>query len=314
MRLKVKTKKVFLIFGLLLIAVNISAQDFKKINGWNAVTNQKIESFLNSTLIIKERKVAVFDCDGTLFGQTPYYLADEALYEFAKNNYADKNDSLSKAKMAIIDTLLHGDNVGVNYLKYRIEFLSGLTPEEIKNIGEDCFHDKYQRKFYPEMRELLANLNIYGFEIWVLTASPELLYQQFVHENLGIPENRILGVKSVVSDGKVTNKLVYPIPQDEGKAEAIQTFIKAQPLFVGGNSRGDLEMMNESVGIKLIVNPGNEKIEKGIYAGEMNGYSVKQYWDEHNGITVYCKDIPEGSYHYITQEWKIKSNKSNPKP
>jgi len=314
MLLKVKTRNSLLMLGFLLIAVNISAQDFKIINGWSASTNQKLESFLNSTVIIKERKVAVFDCDGTLFGQTPYYLADEALYEFAKINYSDKKDSLSKAKMVIIDSLLHGNNIGVDYLKYRIEFLSGLSPQEIKNIGENCFHNKYQQKFYPEMRELLANLQVYGFEIWVLTASPELLYQQFVHENLGIPENRILGVKSVVSQGKVTTKLVHPIPQDEGKAEAIQTFIKTQPLFVGGNSRGDLEMMNESVGIKLIVNPDDEKIEKGIHAGKMNGYSVKEYWEENNGIRVYCNDIPEGSHHYVTQEWNKNPNKSHAKP
>lgn len=159
----------------------------------------------------------------------------------------------------------------------------------------------------------IPNLEEYGFEIWVLTASPEILYQQFVHENLGIPENRILGVKSVISHGKVTDQLVYPIPQDEGKADAIQTFIKARPLFVGGNSRGDLEVMNESVGMKLIVNPDNEKIGKGDHSGEMDGYTVKQYWDKHNGLTVYCNDVPEGSFRYVTEEWKIKPNKAHSK-
>lgn len=288
------------------------AQTYQPVSGWADPVNKKLESFLNSTTIIKERKVAVFDCDGTLFGQAPYYLADEAIYAFAKKTYASHSDSLSKAKMAIIDTMLHGDNVGVNYVKNRIAFLAGLTPDEVKTIGKNCFHEKYQKKFYPEMRELLANLQQYGFEIWVLSASPELLYQQFVKENLGIPEDRILGVKSVISQGKITNRMVYPIPQDGGKAEAIQTFIKTRPLFVGGNSRGDLEMMNESVGIKLIVNPDNEKIEQGAHAGVMNGYTVKQYWDKHEGLTVYCKDIPEGDNHYITKEWKVSANKSNP--
>jgi len=37
-----------------------------------------------------------------------------------------------------------------------------------------------------------------------------------------------------------------------------------------GNSRGDIEMMNESVGIKLIVNPDDKKIEKGITHGKWN--------------------------------------------
>lgn len=313
MRLKQNFSSALLLHGLLFFTLIAQAQSYRNITGWTNETNQEIESFLNSTLIIKERKVAVFDCDGTLLGQSPYYLADEAIYAFAKEQYANKKDSLSKAKMAIVKKMLEGNNVGIDYVKNRIEFLSGLSPETIEAIGEASFKDKYATKFYPEMRTLLANLQAYGFEIWVLTASPEILYQKFVHENLGIPESQILGVKSVISQGKVTDQLVFPIPQDNGKAEAIQTFIKARPLFVGGNSRGDLEMMNESAGIKLIVNADNEKVEHGAHAGDMEGFTVKQYWQEHHGLLVYCNDIPEGSYSYVSEEMKIKRNKKNGK-
>lgn len=45
--------------------------------------------------------MAVFDCDGTLFGQSPYYLADEAIYEYAKNKYALKKESLSNLVIEI---------------------------------------------------------------------------------------------------------------------------------------------------------------------------------------------------------------------
>lgn len=205
----------------------------------------------------------------------PYYLADEALYSFASQHYAKKNDLISKEKMSIIDQMLHNNNTGVEYVKKRIAFLSGMTTEEVGRIGEDCFHAKYQAKIYPQMRILLTDLKDYGFEIWVLSASPELLYQQFVHEELGIPKDRILEVKSVVKNDTLTNTIVLPIPQDEGKAEALETFIKVRPMFVAGNSRGDMEMMNESVGMKFIVNPDNQKMQKGADSGEMNGYTVK---------------------------------------
>lgn len=150
MPFKIKLRELLLLQSLLLVVSCSYGQSYRNIAGWDTVTNQHIESFLNSTLIIKERKVAVFDCDGTLFGQTPYYLADEAIYEFAKNKYVGKKDSLSKAKMAIIDRLLHGNNVGMDYVRGRINFLSGLSPEEIEDMGVNCFHEKYQRKFYPE--------------------------------------------------------------------------------------------------------------------------------------------------------------------
>lgn len=306
---------IFLRLMVLFVFSSSFGQTYKNIAGWDANSNQKIESFLNSTIIIKERKVAVFDCDGTLLGQSPYYLADEAIYDFAENGFAHKKDSLSIAKMKIVNEMMESDNVSDNYLQLRIDFLSGLTPEVIEQIGNRCFHEKYQNKMYPEMRELLANLQAYGFELWVLSASPEILYQKFVHENLGIPKNRILGVKSVISNGKVTNQIIHPIPQDKGKAEAIHTFIKARPLLVCGNSRGDLEMMNESVGMKLIINPDNEHIQKGKEAGFMNGYTVKQYWDQHDGLSLYCNDVPNDTSYYITKnDLHIKKNKSNLKP
>jgi phosphoserine phosphatase len=306
------SKKLLFFFCVFFSCTLLNAQTFKPIEGWSQEVNNKLENFLNSTLIIKERKVAVFDCDGTLLGQVPFYLADEAFYSFAKKYYADKQDEFSKHKMEIINQLLHGNNTGMQYVKERIDFLSGMTVEEAERIGEDCFHEKYQQKIFPQMRELLADLKAYDFEIWVLSASPEILYQQFVHEELGIPVDRILGVKSVIKNDTITNTLVMPVPQDEGKADALQTFIKVRPLFVAGNSRGDMEMMSESVGLKLIVNPDDEKIEKGVEAASMNGYTVKSYWEKNGTLIVNCNDVDEGKYKYVSDEWKIKMNKSNP--
>lgn len=292
----------------------LTAQTYRYIKGWPKEANDRIESFLNSTITMKERKVAIFDCDGTLFGQVPYYLADEALYSYAKKTYGNRTDKEAKDKMAIVDDMLHGkDNVGIAYVQKRVKFFAGLSPEEISNIGNDCYHEKFQGKFYPEMKEFLANLEEYGIEIWVLTASPEYLYQRFVNEQLGIPVDRIIGVKSAVRDGKTTDELVLPTPQDWGKAETIHTFIKARPIIVGGNSRGDMEMMDESVGLKLMVNPDNVKIEK-EHAGKMEGMTVKQYWDkDSNAVIVYCNDVPEGNHTYVTQEWGTKANKTNKK-
>ena len=294
-------------------AMSASAQsyEYKPIKGFQDATNDRIESFLESTIPMKTRKVAVFDCDGTLFGQAPYYLADEALYDYAKRNYEGKTDSLSVAKMAVVDQLLHGDNVGVDFVQNRVRFLSGLTADEIQAIGNNMFHEKYQNKMYPEMKQLIANLENFGFEVWILSASPELLYQRFCAEQLGLPEDRILGVKSRVTDGNVvTDELVYPVSQDEGKADVVRTFIKADPLFVGGNSRSDLEMMNTSVGLKIMINPDDKKAEK--VAG---GKTLKEYWEaDPRCIVEYCNDVPQGNYTYVTEEWGVKNNATNEKP
>ena len=73
-----------------------------------------------------------------------------------------------------------------------------MTPEEIATLGYDCYMRSYKGKMYPEMKALISNLKEYGFEVWILTASPEFLYQRFVASELGIPVTHVLGVKGVV--------------------------------------------------------------------------------------------------------------------
>ena len=96
--------------------------------------------------------------------------------------------------MAILDRMVKdGNNVGKPYVEDRVHFLSGMTPEEIATLGYDCYMRSYKGKMYPEMKALISNLKEYGFEVWILTASPEFLYQRFVASELGIPVTHVLG-------------------------------------------------------------------------------------------------------------------------
>ncbi|MEN6452936.1 MAG: haloacid dehalogenase-like hydrolase [Prolixibacteraceae bacterium] len=300
------------LLGLCLLQ-NVQAQTFRPVKGWSKEVNDKLEGFLNSTLPMTERKVSVFDCDGTTFGQVPYYLADEALYQYADDVLKKRNDKVAREKLAILDRMVKdGNNVGKAYVEDRVHFLAGLTPEEIENIGYDCYRRSYKGKFYQEMKEFIANLKEYGFEIWILTASPELLYQKFVAEEFGLPNIFIVGAKCVIASGVTTGEIIPPIPQDDGKAHAIETFIKTRPLIVGGNSRGDMDMLNQSAGLKIIINPDDETV-RGPEDGPMNGLTVKTYWEKEGALIVKCNDIADPMVKFHTETWKIRKNKSNPK-
>ncbi len=292
---------------------SVLAQTYRLVSGWNKEINNKIESFLNSTLTMKERKVAVFDCDGTTFGQVPHYLADEALYRYADQVLKKRSDKEAKEKLQIINRMVEsGNNVGKTYVEDRIHFLAGLSPNEIEMIGYNCYREAYEGKFFPEMKQFIANLKEYNFEVWVLTASPEILYQKFVSEQLGIPKVNILGAKCVIKEGKTTNEIILPIPQDDGKAHTIETYIKTKPLIVGGNSRGDMDMLNESAGLKIVVNPDDETV-RGPEDGPMNGYTVKSYWEKEGAVIVKCDDVVDPSIDFSTTKWKIRQNRPNPK-
>lgn len=291
----------------------LEAQTYRRIIGWDQNVNEKIEAFLNSTLTMNTRKVAVFDCDGTTFGQVPYYLADEALYRYADVVLKGRKDKVAQEKLGILDRMVKdGNNVGKAYVEDRIHFLAGLTPEEIEMIGEDCFRESYQNKSYPEMKQLVANLKEFGFEVYILTASPEFLYQKFISEEYGIPVTQVVGAKCVVKEGVTTGEIIPPIPQDDGKAHTIETYIKAKPLLVGGNSRGDMDMLNESAGLKIIVNPDDITV-RGAEDGPMSGLTVKSYWEKEGALIVRCNDVRDPKVKFHTEQWKIRANISNPK-
>ncbi|MFO7574156.1 MAG: HAD family hydrolase [Bacteroidales bacterium] len=286
---------------------------YQPVDGWSNEINDRIENFLDSTKSHPERKVAVFDCDGTVFGQVPYYLADEALYQYADEVLKTRADETAIEKLTILDRMvMHGDNVSKPYVEDRVHFLAGLTPEEIEGIGYDCYVKSYKGKFYPEMKEFIENLKRFGFEVWIITASPEILYQKFVAVELGIPVVNVIGVKSVAKEGVTTGEIIPPIPQDDGKAHAIETFIKARPLIVGGNSRGDMDMINESSGLKIIVNPDDVTV-RGPEDGPMRGHTVKSYWEKEGALVLLCNDVTEPGIEYYTANWNIRANRANPK-
>jgi phosphoserine phosphatase len=302
-----------LIVTFLALSGSLTAQLYRQVNGWPKEVNNRLEEFLNTTIVMKGRKVAVFDGDGTTFGQVPYYLADEALYRYADEVLKKRDDEDARNRLAILDRMVKdGNNVGKPYVENRVHFLAGLTPEEIENLGYECYQKSYGGKFYPEMKILIANLKEYGFEVWILTASPEQLYQRFFSEELGIPPFQVVGAKCVIREGKTTHDIIPPIPQDDGKAHTIETFIKAKPLIVGGNSRGDMDMLNESAGLKIVVNPDDVTV-RGQEDGPMVGHTVKSYWEKEGALIVKCNDVADPNVTFHTKEWKIRPNIPHPK-
>lgn len=296
------------IFGLIIaatIAWYLSVPHYRNIDGFSQNANKRIETFLKETRKISGRKVAVFDIDGTLLGQVPYYLADEALYAYATEN------QLPPEKLKIINKMQNTkDNAGIEYVSQRIEFLSGLSADEIKSIGNKTFKEKFSDKIYPEMKQLVHNLQRYNIEVWAITASPEFLYKLPISEHFGIPETRIIGIKSVIHDGITTADIIRPLPQEQGKADTIYTFIQARPIFAAGNSRGDMEMVNESIGLKFMVNPDDNKTTD-FGTGRME--TLKQYREnDQNCVIVRINDTDDGR-DYTMRNTNIKPNQQEPK-
>lgn len=145
-----KRLSIILLLLALFLLQNLQSQTFRSVKGWSKEVNNQLNGFLNSTLPMKERKVAVFDCDGTTFEQVSHYLADEALYQYADEVLKKRNNKEAKKRLSILDRMVkNGNNVGKSYVEDRVHFLAGLTPEKIETIGYDCCHMERQVPLKP---------------------------------------------------------------------------------------------------------------------------------------------------------------------
>ncbi len=293
-----KFQLLFSLSILFIVSCNIDdkKQDFVAINGFSDKANLQLNLFFEKHKSTQGRKIAVFDGDGTVMGQTPHYLADECMYQYAKEDTAWNTE--------IIDTITKLSNVSLPYVQFRVKYIAGKSLQFYRDLGEKTFNKYYKHKIFQPVKQLISILKENDFEVWIVTASPEGMYQQFLSKEFNIPITNIIGVKSVIKNGIITDKMVHPIPQDEGKMEAIETFIQDKPLLVAGNSRGDKEMIEFSSELKIIVNP-DEHIAEGQEQSIAN-YAKKEKW-----LIIKIDDTPDINFPSISsQKFGIRLNKT----
>lgn len=300
-------RRQFIALAMCIAAIAAMAQTmvYKNIDGFSEETNARLRKFMQSTIRLKTHKVAVFDCDGTLLGQAPYYMCDEALIDYITECYADNKEMMEKLRVAI-----ENNSDEVAYAHRMVDLLSDLPIEKIENIGRHCFKQKYPNQVFPEMKQLVENLKNFGFDVYVVTASHELLYQGVCSDQFGIPTDHIIGVRSQIDmRGRTTKKIIEPISVEQGKAEAIMSFIKTRPLFVGGNSRGDVEMMQLATGLRIVINPDDTK-----HLDALNGLTLHDYWSNDPGCIVeQCREVPTPGIKWSGSLYDLKVNATHEK-
>jgi phosphoserine phosphatase len=270
---------------------------YKPILGFSPQANRQLEKFLAKTKNEKGRKIAVFDGDGTVLGQTPHYLADEAMYQYALKHPNQKPE--------IFQEMIKQSNVSLPYVQNRVKYIAGMSLQDYRDLGEEYFRKYYSNKIFEPMKNLISVLKQNGFEIWIITASPEGMYQQFLGKELKIPITHIVGIKSVIKDGIITDEIIRPIPQDHGKKWAIETFVQDVPLLVAGNSRGDKEMIEFSKGLKMIVNPDE-------HIAHDQTESIADYAKKNNWLIVKINDVPDKNFPSVSsKKFGIRINRTH---
>jgi phosphoserine phosphatase len=181
-------------------------------------------------------RVAVFDCDGTMWG-------GDSGYGFMV--WSLEQGLVSRSTSDWIDTRYRGYLAGrVSELEMcgeMVQIYAGLREQELRAAAAQYVQEFVRPRVFPEIASLIAILRQAGVELWAVSSTNLWVVADGVR-SFGIPEDRVLAAKVRVTEGKIGSEIVA-VPTDEGKAEALRQAGLPAPDAVFGNSIHDLAML-----------------------------------------------------------------------
>lgn len=182
-------------------------------------------------------RVAVFDCDGTLWGPDSgsafmYWTIETGLLSAEATAWL--NERYAGYKRGDVSELaICGEMVQV----YR-----GIAEETLRRAAADFFRDRIEPHVFPEMLQLVRDLQVAGTEIWAVSSTCDWVVEEGVRR-FGIPAERVLAARVQCSNG-VASDVLRDVPTDEGKVTSLARAGIKSPDAVFGNSVHDAAMLS----------------------------------------------------------------------
>jgi phosphoglycolate phosphatase-like HAD superfamily hydrolase len=196
---------------------------------------------------------------------------------------------------------------------------AGYTPEEVRGFARSAYAENafnpvgttqtvgsvtglaYHVRVYEEMVDLVETMQDNGFDVWVLTASPQFVIDAVSEQLIGVKPNRVVGIRSVtdaqgrltahlqgcgpVADGDDTlitydqgkrcwiNKAIYHQPVEQQLAR--QPDERQRQVFAAGDSDTDLAFMQDATRLKLVLNRNKVQLMCNAYANARGTWLVQ---------------------------------------
>ena len=205
-------------------------------------------------------RVAVFDCDGTLWG-------GDAGHGFM--DWSMAQGLISRSTCDWIDTryrsYMAGDVSEQQICGEMVQIYAGLREQELRSAAAQYVNEYVRPRVFGEMEKLLEKLRAAGVELWAVSSTNKWVVAEGVNV-YGIPDERVLAAEVSVVEGVIQSELV-DVPTDEFKAAALKRVGLEAPDAVFGNSIHDLAML-EIAKKAFPVNPSPALLE----AAAKNGW------------------------------------------
>jgi phosphoserine phosphatase len=198
-------------------------------------------------------RVAVFDCDGTLW-------SGDAGYGFMV--WSIEQGLVSRSTSDWIDTRHRAYRAGnvseVQICGEMVQIYAGLREQELQAAAAQYVSEFVQPRVFEEMAGLVSALRQRGVELWAVSSTNKWVVAEGVHE-LGIPADHVLAAEVTAVAGIIGDEIV-DVPTDEGKAASLTRAGLPHPDAVFGNSIHDLAML-EIAAHAFPVNPSPALLE-----------------------------------------------------
>jgi len=190
------------------------------------------------------------------------------------------------------------------------QLLAGHTPAEIRAIAQAARAENLANppgtvqtigtygglphwiRYYEQVTDLIATLEANGIDVWIVTASPELIVQAWA-PGAGVAAERVIGIRTILTSGthtydlagcgdvpdgsndgagRVTGNSMIPyidgkrcwikkvIYGDDSAAAMAQRPPAERPIFGAGDSVTDLTFLEDATALRLVINRNNAEV------------------------------------------------------
>ncbi|MBD1555652.1 haloacid dehalogenase-like hydrolase [Vibrio sp. S9_S30] len=196
-----------------------------------------------------EKRVAVFDLDGTIWCEKPYFA--EIFFVIDKLKAALQEDLTKEVRSQVLDAVAMAENrfvgsgmmlidafnlVYSDYSNKQLEMMSGEWLDRAQHRDFSC---SYLELAYLPMKEWIDALHAQQFSCYVCTGSSEPFVRPWIEAVFGIHADKVLGSELYGNDGN--QPIVLNI--NEEKICSVKSRCPVDPVLVVGNSDGDLELL-----------------------------------------------------------------------
>jgi phosphoserine phosphatase len=212
--------------------------------------SQDLVSRFVETVLALRPKIAVFDCDGTLWsgdaGRDFFYwemergiVSSEVAEAMRKRYRLYEVGELGEEPMC-------GEMVTMN---------TGIPVDQLHAAASEFFEEVVAARIFPEMQDLTHKLVDHGCELWAVSSTNDWVVEAGA-VRFGIDRKRVLAACVHSDNGRATDRLLR-VPTDELKAVAIREVIGKPVDAVFGNSVHDQAML-EMAKYPFCINPNPE--------------------------------------------------------